>query len=57
MLRIDQERYMKYVVVELNDPNEPIMFTNSILGNYSFNVCARKPVLKNSMQKQLKELQ
>ena len=31
---------MKYVVAELNDPNEPVMFTNSILGNYSFDVCA-----------------
>ena len=31
---------MKYVVTELNGPNEPVMFTNSILGNYSFNVCA-----------------
>jgi len=40
MLRVDRERYMKYAVTELNDPNEPIMFSNSILGNYSFNVCA-----------------
>ena len=31
---------MKHVVIELNGPNEPVMFTNSILGNYSFNVCA-----------------
>ena len=31
---------MKYVVMELNGPNEPVMFTNSILGNYSFNVYA-----------------
>lgn len=38
MLRIDRERYMKYVVTELNGPNEPVMFTNSILGNYSFSV-------------------
>lgn len=33
---------MKYVVTELNGPNEPVMFTNSILGNYSFDVCAIK---------------
>lgn len=38
MLRVDWERYMKYVVTELNDPNEPVIFTNSILRNYSFNV-------------------
>ena len=31
---------MKYVVTRLNDPNETIMFTNSILGNYSFGICA-----------------
>ena len=40
MLRVDHERYMKYVVTKLSGPNEPVMFTNSILGNYSFNVCA-----------------
>ena len=40
MMRVDRERYMKYVVTNLNGPNEPIMFTNSILGNYNFNVCA-----------------
>jgi len=40
MLRVDRERYMKHVVTELNGRNEPVMFTNSILGNYSFNVCA-----------------
>lgn len=40
MLRVDQERYMKYVVTEPNDPNEPVMFYNSILGNYSFDVYA-----------------
>jgi len=33
---------MKYVVTELNDPNEPVMFTNSILGNYSFDIYATK---------------
>ena len=33
---------MKYVVMELNIPNELVMFTNSILGNDSFNVCATK---------------
>jgi hypothetical protein len=35
-LRIDRERYMKHVVTDLNDPNEPVMFNNSILGNYSY---------------------
>ena len=40
MLRVDRERHMKYVVTELNSPNELVMFYKSILGNYSFNVCA-----------------
>jgi hypothetical protein len=35
-IRIDRERYMKHVVTDLNDPNEPVMFNNSILGNYSY---------------------
>lgn len=30
------EWYMKYVVMELNDSNEPMTFHNSILGNYNF---------------------
>jgi len=40
MLRVYRDIYMKYVVTELNDPNEPVMFTNSILGNCSFEICA-----------------
>ena len=27
---------MKHTVTDLNDPNEPIMFSNSILGNFCF---------------------
>jgi len=27
---------MKHVAIDLNDPNEPVMFNNSILGNYSY---------------------
>jgi len=42
MLIVDHEIYMKYVVMELNSPNEPVMLIDSILGNYSFNVCATK---------------
>ena len=46
MLRVDRQRYMKYVVTELNSPNEPVMFYNSILGNYSFNVYATETCLE-----------
>jgi hypothetical protein len=27
---------MNHMVTNLNDPNEPVMFNNSILGNYSY---------------------
>jgi ATP-dependent Clp protease adapter protein ClpS len=27
---------MKHMVTSLNDPNEPMMFSNSILGNFCF---------------------
>jgi hypothetical protein len=27
---------MKHVVIDLNDPNDPILFNHSILGNYSY---------------------
>jgi hypothetical protein len=35
-IKVDRERHMKHVVTELNDPNEPVIFNNSILGNYSY---------------------
>ena len=35
-IKIDCERYMKHTVTDLNDPNEPMMFSNSILGNFFF---------------------
>ena len=27
---------MKHTIIDLNDPNEPIMFSRSILGNFFF---------------------
>jgi len=33
-IKVDKERYMKHVVIYLNDPSEPIMFNNSIVENY-----------------------
>lgn len=33
---VDCERFMKHTVIDLNDPNEPVMFSNSILGNFYF---------------------
>jgi len=33
-IRINRECYLKYTVTDLNDPNEPIMFSNLTLENY-----------------------
>lgn len=33
---------MKHMVIDLNDPNEPIMFSNSILGNFCFETFFRE---------------
>ena len=32
--RFERERYMKHTITKLEAPNEPIMFINTILGNY-----------------------
>ena len=52
---VERERYMKDTVIELEDPNEPIMFINTILGNYCFNtlfgdfLVEESPVLENAI--------
>ena len=33
-IRIDREKHMKYLVTDLDEENEPAVFTNNILGNY-----------------------
>ena len=35
-IKVEREHYMKHTVTELNDPNKPVMFSNSILGNFCF---------------------
>ena len=35
-IKVDHERYMKHIVTDLNDLNEPVMFYNLILGNFCF---------------------
>ena len=35
-IKVEQENYMKLTVTDLNDPNETIMFSRSILNNFSF---------------------
>ena len=35
-IKVECERYMKPTVIDLNDPNKPVMFSNSILGNFYF---------------------
>lgn len=52
-IRVERERYMKHTVTELEAPNEPIMFINTILGNYCFDtffgdfLAEESPVLEN----------
>ena len=55
MLRVDWERYMKYVVMERNKPNEPVMFYNSILRNYSFDVYTTKTCFEECYAETIKE--
>ena len=35
-IKVEQEHYMKHVVIDLNETNEVVLFYNSILGNYYF---------------------
>ena len=35
-IKVEQEHYMKHTVSELNDPNEMVMFSTSIFGNFCF---------------------
>jgi hypothetical protein len=35
-IKVERERYMKHMVIDLNDPNKPVMFSNSILGKLCF---------------------
>ena len=35
-IKVEHERYMKHMVTDLNDPNKPVMFSISILGNIFF---------------------
>ena len=35
-IKVEQEIYMKHMVTNLNDPNELVMFSNSILSNFFF---------------------
>jgi len=55
MLRVDRERYMKYMVTEPNNPNEPVMFYNSILGNYSYDVYTTETCFEECHAETIKE--
>ena len=35
-IKVEQEKYMKHMVTDLNDPNELVMFSTSIIGNLCF---------------------
>lgn len=35
-IKVYHEQYMKHMVIDTNDANEPVIFSNSILGNFCF---------------------
>ena len=35
-IKVDQENYMKHMVIDLNDPNETVMCSKSTLGYFCF---------------------
>ena len=35
-IKINREIYLKHTVTELHDPSEPVLFLDSIMGNYMF---------------------
>ena len=35
-IKINRERYLKHTVIELHDPSESILFSDSIMGNYMY---------------------
>ena len=39
---VEHEHYMKHTVTDLNNTNEPIMFSNSIMGNFYFDTFFRE---------------
>ena len=56
-IRVERERYMKHTITELEARNEPIMFINTILGNYYFDTffgdfpAEESPVPENAVSK------
>ena len=40
-IKVEHERYMKHTITDLNDTNELVMFSNSILGNFFFDTFFR----------------
>ena len=37
-IKIARETYLKHTVTKLHDPNEPVLFSYSIMGNYTYEV-------------------
>jgi hypothetical protein len=37
-INVEHERHMKHTVIDLNDHNEPVIFSHSTLGNYCFDL-------------------
>jgi hypothetical protein len=58
-IKVDREHHIKHTVTYLNDPNEPIMFNNCILGNYCFDSffgnfhCKTSPFVESCLQSKI----
>ena len=42
-IRIDREHYMKHTVTKMDDSNEPVLFIDTIMGNYMVDSFFWKP--------------
>ena len=58
-IRVDREKHQNYIVIELEGENEPMAYSNNIIGNYSvesflgnFNAYT-SPFLENSVLSQI----
>ena len=47
-IKIARERYLKHTVTELLDPNEPVLFSYSIMGHYTYELNFGNFKLENS---------
>lgn len=61
-IRVDHDKHQKYIVIELEGENEPVAYSNNIIGNYSVEsflgnfISYTSPYLENSIGSQIEKL-